>query len=342
MKLSEIAQWFSCKLVGSDCQITGINTLEDAKEGDLSFLTNSRYKNRIKTTKASAILVDKIPENSQKRFLLSENPYLVLAKLAAQFFKIERPRFKKDSAAYVGKDCQIAGNVNIYPTVYIGNRVKIGSDTVLYPGVVIDDDVQIGSGCIIYPNVSIMRECIIEDNVIIHAGSVIGSDGYGYAHDNQGNHIKIPQTGIVLIENDVEIGSNVSIDRAAFGKTVIGHGTKIDNLVQIAHNVKTGKNCLLVSQVGIAGSSELGDNVVLAGQVGIAGHIRIDSNVQMGGKSATNRSLKTGQYSGIPAIKHTDWLRVQAVQKRLPSLMERIRLIEKEFSEIKGKHYDRD
>ncbi len=339
MKLSKIAQFLSCKLIGSDCNISGINTLEEAKEGDLTFLTNPRYQKFIETTKASAILIDKIPEKSNKTFLLSDNPYLALAKLAAKLFKIERPSFK-NHAAYVGEDCTIADSANIYPTVYIGSRVNIGSNTVLYPGVVIDDEVEIGDDCVIYPNVSIMRQCRIEDRVIIHAGTVIGSDGYGYALDKAGNHIKIPQIGIVKIESDVEIGSNVSIDRAAFGQTLIGRGTKIDNLVQIAHNVKMGEKCLIISQVGISGSSTLGDNVILAGQVGVAGHIRIDSNVQIGAKSGIHKSLKTGQYSGVPTMNHRDWLKLQAVKKKLPSLLERMKLLEKEFLEIKGKHYD--
>ncbi len=335
MLLSYLSKITSCHFTGNDCDIIGVGTLEDAYKGDISFLTNQHYAHLLKTTNASAIIVNKAPEGINKSFLISDNPYLIMANIVSLFHQIKRPTFG-NKATYIGIDCNISNNANIYPTSYIGNRVKIGENSVIYPGTVLDDDVKVGSDCVIFPNVSIMRGSLIGNRVRIHAGTVIGSDGYGYADDGNGKHIKIQQIGIVKIEDDVEIGSNVSIDRAAFGKTVIGKGTKIDNLVQIAHNVQIGANCLLISQVGIAGSSSLGNNVVIAGQVGISGHIKIDSGVQVGAKSGIHKSLRPGRYSGIPAMDHKKWLKVQALNKHLPEIAQKIDRLEKEINYIKG------
>ncbi len=341
MLLSYLAKISSCDFVGDDCDITGINSLENAHKGDISFLTNRHYAYLLLTTCASAVIIDKAPKDRDKSFLISDNPYLVVAHIVSLFHTAKKPVFG-NKAAYIGANCTISDNANIYPTSYIGNGVKIGDNSIIYPGAVIDDDVEIGDDCVIFPNVSILRGSLVGNRVRIHAGTVIGSDGYGYAHDKNGKHIKILQIGIVEIEDDVEIGSNVSIDRAALGKTVIGKGTKIDNLVQIAHNVQIGSNCLLISQVGIAGSSSLGNNVILAGQVGILGHIKIDSGVQVGAKSGVHKSLKTGQYSGIPAIDHRKWLKVQALNKRLPEIVKKINRLEKEINHIKEAYDDND
>jgi UDP-3-O-[3-hydroxymyristoyl] glucosamine N-acyltransferase len=232
---------------------------------------------------------------------------------------------------------EIGPEVSIHPFVYVGDRSRIGSRVVLYPGVYIGEEVEIGEGTILYPNVVVMDHCRIGRRVIIHGGTVIGSDGFGFVPDKSG-YVKIPQVGIVEIEDDVEIGANCAIDRAAMGKTLIQKGVKTDNLVQIAHNVVIGENTVLVAQVGIAGSTEIGRWVALGGQVGVVGHITIGDQARVGAQSGVGSDVKAGEIlSGSPAFPHREWLKAQVVFPRLPEIKKNLTALEKRVAELEKK-----
>jgi UDP-3-O-[3-hydroxymyristoyl] glucosamine N-acyltransferase len=312
MNLSEI-----CKILDIECnlkediQITGINTLMEAKEGEISFLHNPKYAKFLENTKASAVILskdfkDKLPSNVVGLF--TDEPYLKLAILTKSFAKAPW----EDGEFEVGKNC------NIDKSVRIAKGVKIGDNVTIMPNVSIAPFVEIGDNTIIYPNVSIYRDSIIGKNVAIHSGSVIGSDGFGYAHTKDGKHVKIYHLGKVIIEDDVEIGANTTIDRAVFGKTIVKRGSKIDNLVQIGHNCEVGEYSILVSQVGLAGSTKLGRNVVMGGQSATAGHLEIAPFTQIAARGGVTKSVKeAGVYSGFPLMPHKQWLKLQGILNRL-------------------------
>ncbi len=263
------------RLVGGEvrgiCEelLVGITGIREARKGQITFMVNPKYGKDLETTQASAVIVGPQLPQTSKPLLITTNPYLAYARIA-QFFA-PRPSHPLgiSSLAYCGEGCRIGEKVSIYPLVYLGDRVEIEDGVTLYPGVYVGDSVRIGKDSIIYPNVSILSGTIIGQRVIIHSGTVIGSDGFGFAQDGM-IHIKIPQTGIVQIDDDCEIGANNTIDRATFGKTWIKTGVKTDNLVHVAHNVVVGEHSLLIAQVGISGSATLGKGVILAGQVGVA------------------------------------------------------------------------
>lgn len=322
-------------MVGDDeVLITGIASLDEAMDGQISFVAQRKYLPKIETSRASALIVPMEVTEARVPIIRTENPYLAYARVAALFSSrpFEARGVSKES--WIGKDCRIDSNVSIYPFVYIGDSVRIEPGVTIYPGVYIGNEGSIGEGSIVYPNVTIMDRCIIGARVIIHSGVVIGSDGFGYARDGA-KHVKIPQLGMVQIDDDVEIGANTTIDRAAMGKTWIKCGTKIDNLVQLAHNVIVGKDTLLIAQVGISGSVEIGDNVILAGQAGVAGHIKIGDRVTVGAKSGVPGSVPEGSIvSGIPAIPHQEWLRSSAVYRRLPDLLKEVRDLKKRIANL--------
>jgi UDP-3-O-[3-hydroxymyristoyl] glucosamine N-acyltransferase len=229
---------------------------------------------------------------------------------------------------------QIGSNVSIWPGVTLGDRVRIGSSVTLYPGVFVGDDSAIGEHTVLYPNVVVREGCHIGARVIIHSGTVIGSDGFGYVQD-QGRHHKIPQLGGVIIEDDVELGANVTVDRATLGHTIIKQGTKVDNLVQIAHNVTVGEHSILVAQVGIAGSTTIGRHVMIGGQAGLADHIQIGDHVMIASRAGVNRSLESNQIvSGAPVMPHETWLKAQAVIPRLPELRHSVRAMEERLKKL--------
>ncbi len=313
MKLSEIAKEFDLELVGEDKEIEGLEALHKATPQKLSFLDNPKYLNSLKKTKAGGVILkrdflDYLPKGVSG--LISEEPYLTLAYISKLFAK---PPYQKsgpkpviDSSAVIGEG------------VYIGYGSEIGKGVVLMPGVVIGDNVKIGDGTTLYPNVVVYRDCIIGRNCIIHAGTVIGSDGYGFAHTKDGRHIKIYQNGNVVIEDDVEIGANCTIDRAVFGSTLIKRGTKLDNLIQIAHNCEIGENVLMASQVGISGSSKLGRNVIMGGQSATAGHLEIGDFAVIAARGGVTKSIPGKKsYAGFPLLEHKQWLKLQALLMRL-------------------------
>jgi UDP-3-O-[3-hydroxymyristoyl] glucosamine N-acyltransferase len=297
--------------------VTTVAPLAEAQAEHLSFLSNRKYAALLAETKAGAILVPQNLEGDDKRWIRVDDPYFAVARIMTRWFSI-RPMPKGVSPlASVASSARLGTNVAVGPFTTIGDRVVIGNNVTIFQSVSMEAGSTLGDDSIIYPNVVIYDGTRIGRRCIIHAGVIIGSDGYGFAM-HEGKHHKIPQIGIVRIEDDVEIGAGSTIDRAALGETVIGEGTKIDNLVQIGHNVKIGKHCLLVSQVGIAGSTELGDHVFVAGQSGFSGHLKIGHRVQVAAKSAVLADVPDDtKVMGSPAMPFKEFARRQAALKRL-------------------------
>jgi UDP-3-O-[3-hydroxymyristoyl] glucosamine N-acyltransferase len=332
MKLRDIADSIGGSIIGNaEIDISGVSSIKDAGEGSITFLADKQNLRYLYTSKASAVITrEKIPGISIN-MLIVDNPHLAFAKTLELFYKKPHTPIGISKEAIIGNNVTFGRDVSIHPVVYIGQNVSIGNRVTLYPAVFIGNNVSIADNSIVYPNVSILDNVKIGQNVIIHSGSVIGSDGFGYVRD-QNQHYKIPQVGGVIVEGEVEIGANVTIDRATMGNTIIGQGTKIDNLVQIAHNVKIGKNCLILSLAGISGSVELGNNVIIAGQTGIADHKKIGDGVIATGKSGVTDNLAHGVYSGYPAIPHKEWLKAQSIYAKLPELLRRLRDLEKKVN----------
>ncbi|HEV2721118.1 MAG TPA: UDP-3-O-(3-hydroxymyristoyl)glucosamine N-acyltransferase [Thermoanaerobaculia bacterium] len=300
-----------------DVALDGIAPLSEATPRQLSFLANPKYAAQVATTRAGAILVAEDYAGGDTRLIRVKNPYLAMASVAAKWFAARRGPRGISPLASVSPSAKLGNDVNVGAFATIGDDVTIGDGVTIYPNVAIAPGCAIGDGTTIYPLVSIYEGTTIGRRCILHSGVVVGSDGYGFATEG-GRHHKVPQIGSVRIEDDVEIGSNTTIDRGTIGETVIGEGTKIDNLVQIGHGVKIGKHCLLVAQVGIAGSTELGDSVVVAGQSGFAGHLRIGNRVQVGAKSAVLADVPDDtKVMGSPAMPFREFARREATLKRM-------------------------
>jgi UDP-3-O-[3-hydroxymyristoyl] glucosamine N-acyltransferase len=318
VSLGEIVDLVGGEFAGDRRRIvSAVAPLASANAHQLSFLSNRKYAAELAATKAGAILVPKNLEGNDDRWIRVDDPYFAFARIMTRWFS-NRPMPKGISPkAVVSSSAKVGQNVVLGHFAIIGNDVVIGNNVTIFQGVSIEAGSIIGDDCIIYPNVTIYDGTRVGRRCIIHSGVVIGSDGYGFA-THGGKHHKIPQIGIVRIEDDVEIGAGTTIDRAALGETVIGEGTKIDNLVQIGHNVKVGKHCLLVSQVGIAGSTELGDYVAVAGQSGFSGHLKIGNRVQVAAKSAVLEDVPDDtKVMGSPAVPFTEFARRHAALKRL-------------------------
>ena len=341
MKLRDIAAFVNGEVIGptgaDDVEITAASGIRDAREGDITFLSADRYRKYLVGCKASCILIKEPVEGLQTTQLRVSNPHLAFAKLLGHFYIKPQKPFGISEDAIVSDKATTGKDVSIFPFSYISDNVSIGNGTIIYPHVFVGHDTTIGEACVIHPNVTLRENVRIGNRVIIHAGSVIGSDGFGYVFD-EGRHLKIPQVGGVIIEDDVEIGSNVSIDRATTGNTIIGAGTKIDNLVQIAHNVTIGKNSLFIAQVGVAGSTEIGDYVTLAGQVGIVDHVTIESGTMIGAQSGVLGTIAKGIYTGSPVMPHRDWLKTQAIIAKLPELYKKIRELEGKIKELERRN----
>ncbi len=306
MKLTQICQEIDISFTGDDIEITGLHTLSEATPTQLSFFNDKKYLNDLHHTKAAAVLIAEeyaglLPETTVA--LVTDEAYLKLA-LASKFFahKIET----KGDEPKIGERCDISIRASF------GKNVTLGDNVIVMAGAYIGDNVSIGSNTLIYPNVTIYHHSIIGSNCIVHAGTVIGSDGYGFAHTKMGEHVKIYQNGNTVIEDDVEIGANCTIDRAVFGTTYIRKGTKLDNLIQIGHNCDVGEHSLMAGQSGIAGSTTTGRNLVIGGQSAVSGHLHIGDFVTIAGKAGVTKSLKGGKtYAGFPAIEHRMWLKQQ-------------------------------
>ena len=325
-------------MVGNDrVIISNINSLDKARPGELSFYADRRYKKGLALTKASAVIMREQSDLYKGTQVVVSNPGLAYAR-AASLFAPPIPRFPGISkGAFVHEDSLIGDNVSIYPMVYVGKNAVIGDETVLFPGVFVGESVKIGNDTVIYPNVTIFQDCVIGNNVIIHGGTVIGSDGFGFVRDGTAS-IKIPQIGIVQIDDHVEIGANNCIDRAALGKTWIQRGVKTDNLVQIGHNVVIGEDTIVVAQTGIAGSVRVGREVIIGGQVGISDHLEIGDRAMIGSKSGVAKSISPGEVvSGSPTMPHRLWLKTSGLIMRLPQFNERVRDLEKRMEDLEEK-----
>ncbi len=333
--LDEIASLLNAKVIGDgSVKIENIRGIDEAEEGDLTFIANPKYLKNLETTNASAIIVSPGTESAGKNLLIVEDPYVAFGKVLGLFYPEDHDPPRTSGSAFIEEGAVAAENVTIYPGVYIGRGAKIERGVTLYPGVYIGRQVHIGENSILYPNVTVYRRCMIGKRVILHAGVVVGSDGFGFARPGQEN-IKIPQVGIVQIDDDVEVGANTTIDRGTIGKTWIKKGAKIDNLVQIAHNVVVGENSVIVSQVGISGSTKLGKSVILGGQAGLVGHINIGDNVMIGAQSGVHDDVPPNQVvSGSPHLPHRQWLRVEACVAQLPEMRKAVSSLLKRVEEL--------
>jgi UDP-3-O-[3-hydroxymyristoyl] glucosamine N-acyltransferase len=332
MKLGEIAKILNGRLNGNpDIDITGVAEIKRAVSGDITFVSKKGYLPELKHSKASAVILQEGLDGEDlrgKSSVIVKNPYLSLISVLKLFYP-PTDNSKGISPQSLIKTKNIGRDVTIYPFVCIEDDVEIGGGVVIYPFTYIGRGSSIAEGSIVYSNVSIYHNVIIGKNVIIHSGAVIGSDGFGFVRGDNGVYQKIPQVGNVIIEDDVEIGANVCIDRATLGSTVIKKGVKIDNLVQVAHNVTIGDNTVIAGQTGISGSCNIGKNVVMGGQVGLADHINIGDRVILGGKAGVTGDIDAGVYSGSPAIAHNEWKRIQAGLTKLPELIKKVRELER-------------
>ncbi len=334
--LRDIAAAINGRLIGDgDIPIHGIAGIQSATEGQISFVTHGSYLKYLPQCRASALIIGKktpLADVKGKNVIVVDNPDLAHIEVAGMFLESPSMPAGIDPLAFVSPEASVAGSASIGPFACIERNARVGEKVTVYPFCYIGPNVTIGEGSVIYPHVTIYRDTTIGTNVIIHANTVIAGDGFGYAWDGK-RHAKIPQIGSVIIEDDVEIGANTAIDRASLEKTVIGKGTKIDNLVQVAHNVTIGQNTLIVSQVGIAGSAHIGNNVVLAGQTGVRDHVTIGDQVMAGGRTGITKDVPPGSLIwGTPHMPHKEWMRLQFLIKKLPDLFERIKELEKKLS----------
>jgi UDP-3-O-[3-hydroxymyristoyl] glucosamine N-acyltransferase len=337
LTLAALAELVGGDIVGdATLTIEDISDLQSAGPKHISFFANPKYKLQVAQTRASAVLACEPVEGASCAFILCREPYVALAQVAQALHPQTapapgiHPKAILDPSAIVDPTAVVDAGAVVAAQARIGARSRIGS------GAYVGAHVSIGDDVLLHPNVTVLDRCSIGHRVILHSGTVIGADGFGYAEDKRGVRHKIPQVGIVEIHDDVEIGANTTVDRATFGKTTIGAGSKIDNLVQIGHNVSLGEHCVVVAQSGISGSTQLGNAVVMGAQTGTVGHIQIASGVMMAARGGATHSLhKPGLYSGYPATEHKIWLKAAAAQYELPNLRRRVRALEQQLVETK-------
>lgn len=339
VKISQIAELINADIDGNpDEVITHPDKIETAEAGSITFFSNPKYEKFLYTTRATAVLLDKNFHLSQPvpaTLLRVENVYLALSTLFSFFDKSRVGPSGISPLASVDADATIGDGVSIGPFAVVEAGAHIGRNTHIGPQVYIGTDVLIGEGCRIYPGVRIYHDCMIRNGVVIHANSVIGSDGFGFAVDERGEYAKIPQIGHVEVGDRVEIGANSVIDRASMGRTVLEEGVKLDNLIQVGHNVVIGKNSVLAAQTGVAGSARIGQNVQVGGQAGIAGHLQIGDNVRLGGQTGIISDLDGDEnYFGTPAMQINDFMRSYAVFRQLPQLRKEVHRLKKQLDEL--------
>ncbi len=337
----QIADFLSGEIVGEpQVKVSNFAKIEEAVPGTLAFLSNDKYLHHLYSTNASIVLINKsfeIKDAVKPTLIKVPDAYAALAMLLSLVEKSKPVKTGRENPSFVADSAKVPQKTYIGAFAYIGENVAIGENVQIYPQAFIGDNVVIGNNCIIYPGVKIYFNSKIGNNCIIHAGAVIGSDGFGFAPEGE-KYNKIPQIGIVEIEDDVEIGANTTIDRATMGKTIIHKGVKLDNLIHIAHNVEVGENTVMAAQVGIAGSTKVGKHCMFGGQVGISGHIEIGDNAQLGAQSGVPSSVKPNSVLlGAPAFNVRDFARSSAVFKNLPDIQRAITLLQREFAELKNK-----
>ena len=333
---AQIAVIINGKIEGNpDCSIHSFGKIEDAETGQLAFLSNPKYEEYLYTTNASLVII-----NESQELKGTIKPTLIRVPDAYSAFAILLSKYQEmmtmqmtgiQQPSYISKSATIGQDIFVGAFAYIGEKVVIGNNVKIFPNAFIDNNVKLGDNTIIHAGVKIYHDCVLGNNVIVHAGTVIGSDGFGFAPMSDGSYKKIPQIGNVIIEDFVEIGANATIDRATMGSTIIRSGAKLDNLIQIAHNVEVGNNTVMAAQAGVSGSTKIGNNVLIGGQAGIVGHIQIADGSKINAQSGVSKSIKTPNASvtGSPAFEYTSALRSQAVSRKLPDLEKRIKELEK-------------
>ncbi|MEZ7892814.1 MAG: UDP-3-O-(3-hydroxymyristoyl)glucosamine N-acyltransferase [Candidatus Wallbacteria bacterium] len=332
--LEKLSEYLGEKYYGNgSILISGVAGINEAAAGDITFAVKPKYIKFLDVSKASAVIIspDVKEVDVKVPYIISKNPYYTFARVLEFFYPKKEQKSFVSPQAFIAASAKVGKNISIYPGVFIGENAEIGDNCVLYPNVFIGENVKIGNDTWIYSNVSIRENCAVGERCILHAGTVIGADGYGFVR-NGASYYKTPQVGNVIIENDVEMGANVTCDRATIGSTKIGGGTKIDNLVHIAHNVQIGKNVLIVAQVGISGSVDVGDDVVIAGQSGIVGHISIGAGTVIAARSVVTSDVKPKSFvSGFPAKPHNEEMKIKAAMKKLPSIIKTVNELKKQF-----------
>jgi UDP-3-O-[3-hydroxymyristoyl] glucosamine N-acyltransferase len=339
LKLSELADRLDSRLEGDGgIDVHRVVGIEDAGPGDLTFFANPKYAAALRKTRASAVILADQAETAPCAMLRTKNPYLAFARAVGIFAERWRPAPGVHPSAFVAEGAVVSPDASIGAFAVIDEGASVGARTIIHPHVTIGRGAEVGADCTIHARVSIRERAKLGDRVVVQDGAVIGSDGYGFARAADGTHIKIPQVGGVVIEDDVEIGANTTIDRPAVGETRIRAGAKIDNLVQIAHGVTIGRNVLLAAQVGIAGSTTIEDSVTLAGQVGVAGHLTIGKGAIATAQTGIPNSVEAGALvSGYPAIPNRDWLKSSAVFRKLPELRRAMTDLEQRLDELEKK-----
>jgi UDP-3-O-[3-hydroxymyristoyl] glucosamine N-acyltransferase len=338
VKLRELAERLDCRLEGDGAiDVVRVAAIQDASAGDVTFLANPKYEKLLPSTLASAVILREDAPAAPCAMLRTHDPYLAFARAVGLFAPEWRPSPGVHALAAVAGDARLGAGVSIGAFVAIGEGAAVGDRSVIFPNVTVGPGTRIGSDCVIHSNVSLRERVTIGDRVILQNGVVIGGDGYGFVRRGDGTHEKIPQAATVVIEDDVELGANTTVDRPAVGETRIRSGSKIDNLVQIAHGVTVGRNVLMAAQVGIAGSTDVADDVVFGGQVGVGGHLTIGRGAIAVGQSGVTNSLDPGaMVAGYPAIDSREWRKASVVFRRLPELKRRIEELERLVASLTG------
>lgn len=329
LTLQEVAELLAGDLENATdptIRIHGVNTLQDASEGEVAFLANAKYRTDLAGTAATAVLIGRHEAVADSQSAIRvDDPYLAFATLQRRFHPAARPSGQRHATAVIAGTARLADDVDVGACAVIGDGVRIGSGSIIGAGCIIGDEVSIGESCLLHPRSVVEERCVLKNRVILQAGAVIGSDGFGYAWSGR-EHLKIPQVGKVVLEDDVEIGANTCIDRGAIGDTVIGTGVKLDNLIQIGHNVQVGAYSIMASQVGISGSTQIGRGCQIGGQVGTAGHLHIGDGCKLAARTGVMGDLEPGGvYAGMPAMPHRLWLRVSALLMKLPDIIKGLR-----------------
>ena len=337
-----IAQLAGGRVEGNaQAAVSGFGKIEEAQAGQLAFLANPKYEEYLYTTQASVVIVNEsleLKQSVQATLIRVPDAYSAFAALLSQYEAMQRQMLSgREEPSFVHDTATMGNDVYIGAFAYIGKNVRIGNNVKIYPQVFIGDDVTIGDNTVLNPGVKVYHRCVLGKNVIVHAGTVIGSDGFGFAPQADGTFKKVPQMGNVVLEDDVEVGSNSTIDRATIGSTMVHAGAKIDNLVQIAHNVEIGSHTVIAAQTGISGSTKVGKGVMIGGQVGIVGHIKIGDGAKINAQSGVSKSLDNGKaVTGSPAYDYTSALRSQAVSRRLPELEKKVKELEAAIAALKA------
>jgi UDP-3-O-[3-hydroxymyristoyl] glucosamine N-acyltransferase len=331
---AQIAMMIGGKVEGNaTASVTSFGKIEEAKEGQLAFLANPKYEEHLYTTQASIIIINEAQELKQPvaaTLIRVPDAYSAFATLLSKYQEIVQQQLTGlQEPSYIAKTASYGDNVFIGAFAYLGENVKLGNGTKIYPNAFIGNNVSIGNNCIIHPGVKIYHDCKLGNNITVHAGTVIGSDGFGFAPQADGSFKKVPQIGNVIIEDNVEVGANATIDRATIGSTLIKSGAKLDNLIQIAHNVEVGHSTVIAAQAGVSGSTKIGNGVMIGGQAGIVGHIQLGDGAKVNAQSGVSKSIDAGKaVTGSPAYDYTSALRSQAAARKLPDLEKRVKELE--------------